>query len=302
MDLFQHGRQKFTRAQLLASSAELGWSGVAAELRSHPAGEIASIQADQVEVTLAITGEREALVSRKGAGLRQETPVLPGQIWISPVGVVEDDIRISRPLSRILHLYLPTEPPEELRAAFGGRGFAADSLRYLAGVRDDLIQQIGLSLMTEMARPTAGGKLLADSLANTLTIRLLQGYTTGRAFPRAVLSSPRWRLDELRMRRVIEFMKAHLEDDIGLADLAAVANVSPFHFARIFRSTTGVPPHRYLASLRLEQAKSLLARGELPIAEIAAACCFSTQANFARAFKQAVGVTPGQYRALRQLD
>lgn len=297
MDLLRHGRHKFPRAQLIASSAALGWKGIGLELRSHPAGEIAAIQPDQVEVTIAVAGERDAFVSRKGAGLRQETPVLPGQIWISPVGVVEDDIRITQPLSRILHLYLPTRPPASLAEVLGGRSFGGDSLRYLAGVQDDLIRQIGVTLLSEVAQPTPGGRVLAESLANTLTIRLLQTYANGK--PAGPVQTPqRWRLDDLRMRRVIEFMRANLEENIGLEELAAVAHLSPFHFSRLFKRSTGIPPHRYLANLRLEAAKQMLAQTRLPVAEIAQACGLSSQANFSRAFKQATGLTPGEYRSL----
>lgn len=302
MDLLHHGIHKFPKAQLLASSRHLGWEGVGAELRSHPAGDIEAIQPGQVEVTIALAGDRDAVVSRKAAGVRQQTPVLPGQIWISPVGLVEDDIRITRPLSRILHIYLPTEPSPELSEAFGGRSFRADSLRYLAGVRDDLIQQIGVTLLAEMAQESAGGRLLAESLAHTLTVRLLQAYAGGSAVPAnaANAMSTRWRLDDARLRRAIEFMVAHLESDIGLADIAAAAHLSPFHFSRMFKSAMGVPPHRYLGRLRLEAAREMLAEGKLPLAEIAIACCFSTQANFTRAFRQFSGMTPGQYRALRR--
>jgi AraC family transcriptional regulator len=300
MDLLHHGIQKFPRSQLLSSSRDLGWAGIAAEVRSHPAGEIPAINPDQVEVTIAIAGERDAVVSRKGAGLRQETRVLPGQIWISPVGVVEDDIRITRPLTRILHLYLPTQPAESLSEAFGGVTFKGDSLRYLAGVKDDLIQQIGLSLVAEMSQQTAGGRVLAESLANTLTVRLLQTYSAGGTRGAGHRIPDRWRLDDIRVRRVVEFMMAHLEDDIGLDELAASTNLSPFHFSRMFKATTGVPPHRYLGNLRLERAKELLAGTSLSVAEVAAAAAFSTAANFSRAFKQFTGVTPLEYRNLFQ--
>lgn len=298
--LLQHGRRKFPQAQLLVSSHQLGWRGIAAELRSHPAGDIAAIQPEQVEVTIALAGERDAIVSRKGAGVRQETPVRPGQIWISPVGLVEDDIRITRPLSRILHLYLPTEPEAELAQACGGRSFRGDSLRYLAGINDELIRQIGISLLAELQQPTAAGRVLAESLATTLAARLLQAYAGGGRSLSPGRPAHHWRLDDLRMRRVVEFMHAHLEEDIGLTELAAAANLSPFHFARMFKRATGLPPHRYLGRLRLDAAKEMLAQGRLPVAEIAAACCFSTQANFARAFKQATGLTPLAYRALRR--
>lgn len=298
MDLLHHGFQKFPRAQLLASSRALSWSGIAAELRSHPAGEIAAIQPDQVEVTLALAGERDAVVSRKGAGLRQDTPVRPGQIWISPVGVVEDDIRVTRPLSRILHLYLPTQPSADLAASFGDRSFGGDSLRYLAGVKDDLIQQVGLSLLAEMASPSAGGRVLAESLAHVLSVRLLQHYTVGRNNTVAFRVPDRWRLDDVRMRRVIEFMTAHLDQDIGLEQLAQAANLSVFHFCRMFKRTTGMPPHRYLADLRVAAAKEMLSLSALPVSQVADACGFSNHPAFSRAFKRATGTTPNEYRAL----
>jgi len=299
MDLLGHGRHKFPKAQLIASSRALGWTGIAAEVRAHPAGDIAAIQPDQVEVTVALAGDAGAIVCRKGAGVRQATPVVPGQIWISPVGLVEDDIRITRPLSRILHLYLPTAPDPELSHAFGGRTFRGDSLRYLAGVQDPLIQQIGPALAAEMTHESAGGKVLADALANALTARLLQAYATGRAVAVAP-SQARVRLDDPRVQRAIDFMTAHLEDDIGLAEIAAAAALSPFHFSRVFKAATGAPPHRYLGRLRLDAAKRMLADGHLPLAEISAACRFSTQANFTRAFRQSTGLTPGAYRAQRR--
>lgn len=298
MDLLRHGIHKFPQARLLASSRQQGWVGIAAELRSHPSGDIAAIQPDQVEVTIAVNGEKEAIVSRKGAGVRQETRVLPGQIWISPVGLVEDDIRITRPLSRILHLYLPTEPSPELSELFPGRSFRGDSLRYLAGVNDGLILQIGMALLGELTHESPGGKVLAESLAHSLTVRLLHAYTGGGAAGRQS-GLARWRLDDARMRRALEFMSDRLHEDISLGDIAEAAHLSPYHFARMFKNTLGMPPHRYLAQLRLEAATRMLSQGELRLADIATACRFSTQANFTRSFKQATGVTPGQYRAAR---
>jgi AraC family transcriptional regulator len=293
MELLTHGRQKFPRAALAASSAGLGWRGIAAELRAHPAGDLPPFQSDQLEITLALAGERDAFVSRKGAGLRQQTRVDPGTIWISPVGVGEDDIRITRPLQRILHLYLPAQPFEALSDTLGGSRFGAQSIRYLAGVQDGLVRQIGQTLLDEMAAPTAGGRLLAESLGAALTARLVQAYSdrTDR-----LPAPPRQALDARRAERVLAYMQAHLAEDIGLHDLAAVACLSPFHFARMFRQRLGVPPHRYLAQLRIEAARRLLRTGLQPLADIAAACGFSGPSSFTRAFRQATGVTPGVFR------
>lgn len=98
----------------------------------------------------------------------------------------------------------------------------------------------------------------------------------------------------------MDYMSTHLEDDIRIEDLAGVACLSPFHFIRMFRNTMGVPPHRYLSSMRLERAKTLLAIGSATLADISLASCFSSQANFSRAFKRAIGMTLGENRQARK--
>ena len=103
-------------------------------------------------------------------------------------------------------------------------------------------------------------------------------------------------LDDRRLRRVLDFMAAHLEEDIGLDELASAACLSPFHFSRLFRNRTGVPPCRYLSQLRLDLAKSLLAAGEQPLSEIALRCGFSSQCSFNKAFLKSAGMTPGAFR------
>ena len=92
-------------------------------------------------------------------------------------------------------------------------------------------------------------------------------------------------------------MEAHLDEDITLDRLAGEACLSPYHFARAFKAATGAPPHRYLTDRRLERAKILIAANQLPLAAIAAACGFSSQAHFTKTFKAATGATPGVYRA-----
>ena len=291
MNLLEHGGRKFPQGAVLAASAGLGWRGVAAEVRSHPAGDLPPFRSSQIEITLALEGVREAVVGRNGDGRRQETPVEPGVLWICPAGVSESEIRITRPLSRVLHVYLPTESLNRWPSSAGSS--PGNAVLYLAGVRDDLLRHIGLSLHAEMRSPSAGGALLAESLGMALAARLLQSYASGQ---RPGLSATRHALDDLRLRRVVDYMVEHLDQPIGLADLAGVACVSTFHFSRRFRAKTGLPPHRYLAELRIERAKTLLLRGELSLAEVALACGFSDQSNFGRAFRKACGSTPAAFQ------
>ncbi|NEV01041.1 helix-turn-helix domain-containing protein [Bradyrhizobium uaiense] len=103
-------------------------------------------------------------------------------------------------------------------------------------------------------------------------------------------------LDDQRLRRVMQFIDANLHNPIRLKDLADVANLSPFHFARAFRKATGESPHRFVRGCRLEKAKQLLIEGNETLAEVSLICNFSSQSSFTRAFTRAFGAPPGAFR------
>lgn len=108
-------------------------------------------------------------------------------------------------------------------------------------------------------------------------------------------SSPGSRLDAWALDRIGSFLEDHLADNVRLDDLAKLAFVSRFHFARCFRSSTGETPMAYLRRLRIERAKQLLTSGNRPIADIAVEVGFYDQSHFTRQFKRVVGTTPGRY-------
>jgi AraC family transcriptional regulator len=95
---------------------------------------------------------------------------------------------------------------------------------------------------------------------------------------------------------VAEYIEGHLDASPTLGQLAAVARLSPYHFARQFKGATGLPPHQFVIARRVERAKQLLEGASLSLAEIAAHVGFSDQSQFTRHFKRLVGVTPGQFR------
>ena len=103
-------------------------------------------------------------------------------------------------------------------------------------------------------------------------------------------------LDDRRLRRVLQFVNENLQNSFRVKDLAAVANLSPFHFSRAFRTAIGQSPYRFVRERRVEKAKELIAEGAVPLAEIALICNFSSQTSFTRAFTRATGLPPGQYR------
>ncbi len=99
------------------------------------------------------------------------------------------------------------------------------------------------------------------------------------------------------LRRVLEHIEANVQRAPRLAELSAVARMSVFHFARLFKVSTGLTPHQFVLHQRIERAKQRLTDGELPIAAIGRDAGFRTPSNFASAFHRATGVTPTAYRS-----
>jgi AraC-like DNA-binding protein/PAS domain-containing protein len=92
--------------------------------------------------------------------------------------------------------------------------------------------------------------------------------------------------------RICEYIESHLEQKIGLEELAAMAGISTHHFARAFHQSVGIPPHSYLLSRRLERAERMLLETRLPLSEIAVATGFSDQSHLARHFRRRTGMSP----------
>jgi AraC family transcriptional regulator len=299
MELQTHGARKYPTSTLLRSSAGLGWSTISAELRSHPASETPVIVPQDVELCLAVVGNDEGLVIRTGAGQRQETRPSTGVIWLSPVGVDDDQTTIKAPIPRTLHIYLPETLFRKLADEYNVPGAPAHSIRYIAGVRDEIINQVGLSVISAMTNESTTRRMLVETASTALAARLLQNYCDSGA-----CESPKpttHRVDHMRLRSALDYISANLDKEITLVELAQVAGVSVFHFARTFARAMGVSPSRYVSGMRLEKAMAGIAAGKFSLAEIAFKAGFSSQASFTRAFYRVTGLTPGEYRTHRGL-
>ena len=136
-----------------------------------------------------------------------------------------------------------------------------------------------------------GEQLLVESLATILAVHLIRHTTGARRLP----ASADGVLPRRKLHTVVEYIMENLEGSPTLEQMAAVAHLSPYHFARQFKASTGLAPH-YLISRRIERAQHLLrADGELGLAEVALRVGFSDQSQFSRHFKRILGVTPRQF-------
>jgi AraC family transcriptional regulator len=301
MQAQRQGGPKYPKStQLLKSSNDLGWSTLTAHLRSHSRyeGPGAPAPAD-AEVGIIVRGSDEGLLTYKFDGKWQSARPTTGSIRLRPIGRTCDEARICAAKVEVLHLYLPTVSFARLMDDYNLPAVPGRSIRQSCGVQDEVINQIGLSVLSEMMCPTAAGRMFVETSSLLLAARLVHTHSE-IGLIRPPLPS-RHGLDDGRLRRVLAYIEEHLADDIAVADLANVACLSVFHFTRAFAGATGVPPHRYVSRRRLESAKAMIATGRASLDEIALDCRFSSQSSFTRAFRRATGVTPAEYRqTLRQ--
>ena len=138
-------------------------------------------------------------------------------------------------------------------------------------------------------------RLEMEARALLIVERLITKHHSGH--PRRTIGG----LAPYLMTRVTEFIAARLADEISLDDMASIAGLSTFHFCRVFKQSTGIPPHRYQIALRIERAKDLLANSTLSIAAISAAVGYDDQGQLARLFRKEVGISPSHYRRERRL-
>ncbi len=138
--------------------------------------------------------------------------------------------------------------------------------------------------------------MYAESLAHILALHLLRHYTASGDGRQRLVGG----LSGKKLRRVLDFVDTNYASDLGLSELAAVTGMSTFHFAREFKRATGVTPHQYLIKLRIERAKELLSRSEMPLVDVGFTAGFSHQSHFTRLFRKLTGTTPQSYRLMFQ--
>ncbi len=186
--------------------------------------------------------------------------------------------------------------PDFVRNVAAENRFSADfQFKEIYKDRDSLIQQIGFALLEESKSETPAGNLYTDSLIQTLTLHLLKNYSNAAA----VQENTSGGLSGYKLKRVQEFINANLEEDLSLAELAEVADLSQFHFARAFRKSTGQTPQQYLMRQRIERAKELLSKNDLPIVEISLRTGFKNQSHFTTLFRKFTKFTPKLWREMK---
>lgn len=267
------------------------WSNIHFEHHYQPAFEVAEHQHTWHVIAYGYLGDsssERSLGERWLDGIRREERREPGDIAIIPAGIAH---RCSWSTEGEFEV-LAIEP--SFINQIGEDLIDRDRIQLIPqfmSEQDPLIQGIFSTLRDELKSSKIGGSLLVDSLKTTLAIQLLRQYCTTK--PK--LSSHQDGLSSLKLQHVKDYINEHLHEDLKLIELAALAQVSPYYFLRLFKQSVGLTPHQYILQRRIEKAKFLLQHSELGVAEIASRVGFCDQSHLTQYFKRIVGITPKQF-------
>lgn len=192
-----------------------------------------------------------------------------------------------------IHFHVRRTAIDDTAADLGYERIGA--FRLSVGEQDIVLAQIAKSMLPFLGTAPGPQPLALDHLELILGAHLVQRYGATRRRR----AGARGGLAAGQRRRVVELMRANLDDSLRLADLAGACELSVSHFARSFKASFGVTCHRWLTERRIERAQELLALPDMPLADVAIRSGFGDQAAFTRTFHRIVGMPPGQWRRAR---
>jgi AraC family transcriptional regulator len=204
-------------------------------------------------------------------------------------------VQVPNPIDSF-HLWLPREVFRDLEENYHTSIVENLYIDPPEHCQDEVMLHLTAALMPSLSSAHEINRLFADHIFESMRLHLAQKY--GGLTPHDFVY--RGGLTFLQEKRAKDRLIDDLSDDTSLAELASICGLSVRQFARAFKRSTGLPPHRWLLMQRVDRAKVLLVTGDRPIGEIALACGFADQSHLTRVFSRAVGATPGIWRRERR--
>jgi len=267
------------------TSEARGWSGISARIADVSSGCSQTPPLERHCIT-TLVGRPQIDIARCD-GIVSRRFHLPGEFDVIPAGFAVS--YESSGSSTYLDVFL-----EEtlVRDAAVTMGLDPDliTLQPQLGVRDLRAAHILWAMKAELESDEHGGSAYADHLGLALAAYLLRDGRSRAPMPMGV------GLPQRRLRRVTDYIQDNLTADLSLAELAAVAGVSPSHFALLFKQSVGLPVHRYIIHRRVDRAIALLRIGALSVSELALEAGFANQSHLARCMRRVAGITPSDVR------
>jgi AraC family transcriptional regulator len=272
------------------SSAATRWSGFLLE-RHNLIGVFEEVGWHSSHVVMCLGGSSVVRVSG-GAG-NAYCVVQPGRIFIFPSGCRNTNISVVGDACRFVVTELD---PTRLQRLFSSPVSASDvTLAPQLNIDDAPIVAIIGNMLAEITAGCQCGPLYGESLSLSLAAYVAARYSVGSCGS----DTAEHGFSSSQTRAVIDYVHAHLRRDLTLQELADALDLSPRHFSRLFRTTFGTTPHRYVITERVNEAKALLANRRLAIVEIAEALGFADQSHLTNVFRRVTGVSPKRYQRER---
>ncbi len=275
----------------LLLSHQAGWQNIHLARYHLPAWEIPEIASPQHTIILS-RAKQPTLSEMK---LEDRVITLQHQKNIACISIVPADVPISVNWNQEIeftHCYLARTFVE--RVAYESVDPDRMEINLTTIQLDPLIWQIGSALTTVLETAPQQSRFYADSLATALAAHLLQFYSTQKN----VLRADPQGLSASTLNLAIEYINAHLSEDISLVALAAELGVSQYYLCQSFKRSIGMTPHKYLIQQRVERSQQLLQQPDLSILDIAVACGFANSSHFAKCFRQQIGISPTEFRSI----
>jgi AraC family transcriptional regulator len=268
------------------SSSGAGWRGLVAQAFHEPRELEAWVAPAMPDTSLILLrGGAIRMEQRQGHGSWRASNVRHRDLILRPASSPSREVRwrsLTPTPTRTLHLRLAQDLLPSGRQPLTER----------PPFRDSLLAEIGFAVWRELEQGSPSGRLYAETAAQMLAAHLLRHHAGG---PAGRESAPRG-LTPRQVKRVAEFVLAHLDRDVSLQALAGQTGLSPSHFARSFRRTVGESPHQFVLRQRVERAQRLLEETDLPLAQVAMESGFAHQSHLTRVFGHRLGLTPAAYR------
>lgn len=282
--------QRFDNTTPVLSSRQMGWNGILVEQYQHLSNSFEVKFPAPSDHWLVLPLGQPVLVTQKSDDRLYESVIQRGDSILVPAGQPKYWCR-REGICYSLHIHLKPEMIEQTVEA-SEMDTNRIGLVDCFGQQDLQLHQIAMLLLAELESGGMMGQLYVESLTQVLAIHLLRHYST---FTQTITPENR-SLTHTQLQQAIDYIHSHLDQDLSLAELASIINISPTYFASLFKQSMGIAPHQYVIQQRVEQAKFMLSKTDLAIADIASKVGFSSQSHLTQQFKRLTGMTPKQVR------